>query len=325
MGKKIALGLSGGVDSAAAAILLKKAGWQPVGVYLKLGHGSSRSARGICKKLGIPFCEYDVSGDFKKEVIGYFLSELRKARTPNPCAMCNRRLKFLKLFEFAKKKGIDYVATGHYAKIRNGELLMPKDLKKDQTYGLCFLKKEWLKKIVFPLGNYTKGEVYKIAKGLGIMKSEESQDLCFADNVPEYIEDNLGRKPGLIKDGEGRTLGRHEGLHFYTIGQKKGLNLPGSYYVKEFDVKNNQLIVTKNKNEISRKEIVLYPFNLLSAVRAKERVMAKVRYRQELSSATLQKGKKLKVVFNKPQYSVTPGQFCVFYKGNVCLGGGAIC
>lgn len=340
MGEKIVVGMSGGVDSSMSVFLLKKAGWRPVGVSLKLAHWENKCnklgenvcctkeslkvARNVCKKLGVPYYEYGASKDFKGKVMGYFDSELKKARTPNPCVICNRKLKFAKLFEFAKKHGMKYVATGHYAKTKDGKLIIPKDSSKDQTYGLSFLPKKWLKYIVFPLADYNKDEVYQFAKKNGFemfMKVKQSQDLCFVSGkaLPEYLKSRIGIKPGLIME-KGKIIAEHKGLHFYTIGQKTL-----GYYVKCFDIKNNVLFVTKNRKEISGKEVLLKPFNVLAEIKPKMKVMAKVRYRQKLAKATLyHKDGKLKIIFDKPQEAITPGQCCVFYKRKVCLGGGII-
>lgn len=355
MKPKIVVGMSGGVDSSISVLLLKKRGWQPVGVSLKLAHWKSKSnilkenvccttesldiAKNVCKKLNVPYYRYDVSKEFKKNVMDYFISELKKTRTPNPCAICNRYLKFKKLFEWAKKHNIKYVATGHYAKTRFNkktkeyEMLRPKDTKKDQTYGLCLLPQKWLKHIVFPLADYTKDEVYKIAEEEGFkifLKRKQSQDLCFVSGnaLPSYIKDEIGENPGLIKDDTGKILGNHKGLHFYTIGQRRNLGLTKKYYVKEINAKTNTLTVTENPNKICSKKLFLHPFNfMLPKVPNKIiRVLAKTRYQQPLSKAMIYppKNGKVKVVFNKPQKSVTSGQVCTLYKNNVCLGGGII-
>jgi tRNA-uridine 2-sulfurtransferase len=340
MGEKIVVGMSGGVDSSMSVFLLKKAGWEPVGVSLKLAHWESkcnklgenvcctgeslRVAKAVCKKLGVAYYTYNASGDFRKIVMGYFDFELKRARTPNPCVVCNRQVKFAKLFEFAKKHGIKYVATGHYAKTKSGKLLLPKDLGKDQTYGLSFLPKEWLKKIVFPLADYMKDEVYEVAKKNGFelfTKIKQSQDLCFVSGnaLHAYMEKKIGMKPGPIKEN-GKIVGEHKGLHFYTIGQKTL-----GYFAKRLDARNNTLVVTKDRKEILSREAVLSPFNLLAKIPKTMKVMAKIRYRQKLAKATLRREKgRLRIVFDKPLEAITPGQCCVFYKGNECLGGGII-
>ncbi len=389
--KKIVVGMSGGVDSSMALVLLKEQGWQPIGISLKYATWKSQClnqclknksqnieniccdtesfkiAQDVCKKLNVPYYIVDVSKNFQEKVINYFVSELKNFKTPNPCVICNRYLKFQKLFEFAKKHKIKYVATGHYARLRRKilnsklqipnkfkktknkiqnikyELLTAKDKKKDQTYSLSFLPQKWLKYIVFPLGDYTKTEVYKMAEQKGFkifLKKKQSQDFCFVPNklMKDFLKQEIGEKHGLIKDTEGKILGKHQGLHFYTIGQRKGIKLSGGpYFVMKMDIPNNILIVTKDEKKLYRKEISLSPFHFISnqfyeskhsKTRKiyKLRVKAKIRYRQSSDSAIfiLLSSKKAKIIFNKPQRAITPGQFVVFYKRNVCLGGGKI-
>ncbi len=353
--KKIVVGMSGGVDSSVSLLLLKQQGWSPVGVSLKLAHWEHPAnvrgenacctaesldiARDVCEKLDVPYHVYEVSAEFRKEVMDYFISELKSNRTPNPCIICNRTLKFRKLLEWAEKHGIEHVASGHYAKVRLNaktgkyELLRPKDLVKDQSYGLSFLEQKQLKRLVLPLAEYTKDEVYAIAEknGFGFfLKRKQSQDLCFVtkEAYPLYIKETLGEKPGPIKNVQGEILGKHKGLHFYTSGQRKGLGLKDKYYVKGFDRKENALIVIQDRKEATQPDILLTKFNLLSGEAHKEklRVQAKIRYLGKLSDATLyppEKGK-MRIVFDTPQEFVTPGQFCVFYQGDVCLGAGII-
>ncbi|MEK7580026.1 MAG: tRNA 2-thiouridine(34) synthase MnmA [Patescibacteria group bacterium] len=355
-GRKIVVGMSGGVDSSMALLLLKKQGWRPIGVSLKLpawknkkNHlrenvcctvESFRIAKKICHKLGVPYYIADVQKDFKREVINYFIFSLKRKQTPNPCVICNRYLKFKKLLDWAKRHRIDYVATGHYAKIRRNskackyELLKGKDKNKDQSYSLCFLPQKWLSHIIFPLGDYIKEEVYKLAKKEGFeffLKTKQSQDFCFIDNksMPEFLKKEIGQKQGLIMDENHQVLGKHQGLHFYTIGQRKGINLPnGPYFVKGFDIKKNILIATNKPKELLQKKVFLSSFNFISAALPNKaiNVQAKIRYRQSLESAILYPVKlgKLKIVFKKSQRAITPGQFCVFYNKNVCLGGGVI-
>ena len=363
--KKIVVGLSGGIDSSMALLLLKKQGWDPIGVSLKMpvwkGKKSFAAAKKVCQKLKVPYYIIDVQKEFKKEVVNYFISEFKKNKTPNPCVICNRNLKFKKLFEFAKKKGVKYVATGHYALVRKHQtpntksqtyqLLRAKDKEKDQTYNLCFLKREWLPYIIFPLGEYTKKQVCELAKKEGfnfLTKIKSSQDFCYLAGKPinDYLKQFFGKKPGKILNSKGKVLGKHQGLHFYTIGQRKGIKISGGpWFVKDFDIKKNYLIITNNQKDLYKKDVFLKPFYLINdrEPSRKIRVMAKVRYRQPLSPAILyppqqnnssQAGPgttKLKLVFDKPQRAVTPGQFAVFYlpsdsegKGQVCLGGGRI-
>ncbi len=336
--KRIVIGMSGGVDSSMSLLLLKQQGWEPVGVSLKLHDGGHiETAKSVCEKLGIPHHIYDVQEDFKRCVIDFLASELKEGRTPNPCAECNRVLKFSKLFEFANAHGIGYVATGHYARsTENGELLRAKDLSKDQTYGLCFLAKEQLSRIIFPLGELTKADVFSLAKKAGfpsLLTQKQSQDLCFISGkgLPKFIEEKVGRNPGPIFGSKGKRLGIHKGLHFYTIGQRKRLGLPGgtgTYYVKSLDNANNILTVTQNRSEILQSEAFLSNLHFISGkLPEKETTLsAQIRYHQPEVEAVLKPlgSGTACITFKKPIEAVTPGQVCAFYKNGLCLGGGII-
>jgi len=333
--KKIAVGMSGGVDSSMSLLLLKRQGWEPVGVSLQMhAFGDIEPAKQVCEKLGVPHHVYDVQKDFERCVIDFLASELRAGRTPNPCAECNRTLKFVKLFEWAQAHGIDYVATGHYARSTPaGELLRPKDLSKDQTYGLCFLTGEQLSHTIFPLGELTKKEVLSLAKkeGFEIFETrKQSQDLCFVSgkDLPKFIEEKVGKKPGPIFDSKGKRLGFHKGLHFYTIGQRKRLGLNGLYFVKSLDHAKNTLIVTTDRSEILQQEAHLSNLHFISGKLPTSDipVLAQARYRQPPVEATLHplgNGKAL-ISFSSPIEAVTPGQVCALYTGGLCLGGGII-
>jgi len=344
--------MSGGVDSSVALFLLKEQGFDVIGVSLKFGFWKNKEnelkenvccseesinrAKKVCDKYGVPHFIVDTSKEFKKAVIDYFLKTLKENRTPSPCLFCNRDAKIAGLLKFAKSKKADFIATGHYAKIKkNGEiqLLKAKDKQKDQTYFLALLKQEQLAKLIFPLGNYTKAEVYKIAKKQGIEHSpKESQDLCFVSDksMPNFLEKKVGINPGQIIDTKGRVLGNHKGLHFYTIGQRKGIKLPGGpFWVAGFD--DNNLIVTKDEKELFSKKVLISDLNFIVEKPKKSiQVEAKLRYRQENSKAKLQKTRgsrtstSWELVFDEPQRAVTPGQIAVFYKQGVCLGGGII-
>ena len=353
--KKIVVGMSGGVDSSMALVLLKKQGWQPIGVSLKYAVWQDKRnllrenaccstesfeiAKDVCKKLNVEHHIFDVSKEFKK-VIDYFILELKNNRTPNPCIICNRYLKFKKLFEWAREHKINYVATGHYARIAknqktgNCELLIARDKQKDQTYSLSFLHQKWLKRIVFPLGNYTKDGIFKMAKKEGFdfyLKRKQSQDFCFVAGkcLHSFLEEEIGKKEGLIKDIKGNILRKHQGLHFYTIGQRKGINLSGGpYFVVDKNSKINTLVVSKNKRDLLGKQAILSPYHFISDKKLKEKKRVKVKIRsQHLSVKAILipiNLRQIKIIFDKPQKSLTHGQFAVFYQNNICLGGGKI-
>ncbi len=347
--------MSGGVDSSMALVLLKEQGWNPVGVALKYpvwedpanclkenvccSAESFQIAEGVCRKLGVPFHVFDVSSDFKKEVIDYFLGRLRDHRTPNPCVMCNRHLKFKKLLEWARRHGIEHVATGHYARVRKNpktrkfELRASEDAEKDQTYSLSFLSQEQLRHIVLPLGGLTKQEVYRMAEERGFeifLKRKQSQDFCFVSGnaMGPFLTQELGKKEGSVQDDEGREIGRHQGLHFYTVGQRKGLGFSGGpFFVTGSDVVANILKVTRNEENLLNREVFLSPCNFpLGTPKRPVRVKAKIRYRQSAAAGTLYpvSANKVRIVFDKPQRAVTPGQFAVIYRRSVCLGAGEI-
>ena len=357
----VVVAMSGGVDSSVALLVLKKQGFKPIGVSFKYAvweSGKNRFqeniccnkqsfniARTICKKLNAPYYILDYSKDFKNIVMSSFLNGFKNKETPNPCLICNREIKFKRLFEFAKKQGAEYVATGHYARIKidkktsKYKLLKAKDKKKDQSYFLCILTQEQLKHLIFPIGDYKKQEVYQIAKDQGFdffTKTKQSQDLCFVNgkSLPLYLEEKIGFEPGEIRHTNNKVLGRHRGLHFYTIGQRKGIKIErGPWWVNGFDRKNNVLIVSNNSKDpaLFQREIDISVFNFVSGEYPQKpiKVKTKLRYQQKLFSAVLypfdnKNFKKIKLIFDEPQKAVTPGQWAVFYQGEVCLGGGII-
>ena len=348
--------MSGGVDSSVALMLLKQQGFEPIGVSLRFAHWQSKSnalqenvcctkesfkvAAQVCKKLGVKYFILDARKEFKKQVMDYFLKLLKQGKTPNPCLICNKFVKLKTLLSFAQKIKADYVATGHYAKVKKVgdkfQLLRAKDKIKDQTYFLALLGQKELAKLIFPLADYTKSQVYKLARQYGFTAWEakkQSQDLCFVANksLPLYLEKKLGSRPGNIVDTQGNVLGRHKGLHFYTLGQRKGLKLAGGpFWVVGFDKLKNNLIVSNDPNDkrLFKKEVLISNVNYISGEKPKReiKVEAKTRFRQNLAKAVLkpQKDMKAKVVFTSPQKTPTPGQWLVFYQGNLCLGGGMI-
>ena len=298
--KKVVVAMSGGVDSSVSAALLKRAGFNVEGVFLKLCRSpkfaeAAKKAKKVVQTLKIPFRVLDLQKQFKKKIIDYFSKEYQAGKTPNPCVVCNKEIKF----GFLLRLGADFVATGHYARLREGKLLMAKDKNKDQSYFLWKLSQKQLKHILFPVGNYTKPEVRKLAKKfkLPVFDSPESQDICF--NLPSRMK-------------------------FYTVGQRKGIGLSGGpFWVLGRDSKKN-LILTKNEKDLYKKELFFKNANWLSGKSPKFplKVKAKIRYRSKLALATVYQNHK--VIFGQPQRAITSGQSVVFYQGEALLGGGII-
>jgi len=340
--KKIVVGISGGIDSATALFLLKKQGWEVTAVHLDIPVWKKEKnikVKKIADFFDIPFFQLKKKKQFLDKVVSYFIEEYQKGFTPNPCIICNHYFKIKQLLDFAQKKGINKIATGHYVQTKGKdkiELLKGIDEKKDQSYNLCLLNQKQLKSLVFPLGKYTKKQVLKIAGRTGlssIIKQKPSQDFCYLANssVKKFLKEKLGTKTGKIVNQKGEVLGRHHGLHFYTIGQRRSLNLNhhGPFFVKGFDLKKNQLIVTKQQKDLFTKQAILKPVHFIDSRRIKNKIKveAKIRYRHPQAKAILMPEEKnnLKIIFNKPQRAITPGQFAVFYQQKVCLGGGRIC
>jgi len=350
--EKVVVGLSGGIDSAAALILLKDKGFEPVGVSLILPawkeHKCENScctdesleiAKDVCSTLGIEYHQYDESKEFKSEVVDYFINSLKSGKTPNPCVICNRNSKFRSLIKWADEHDIYYVSTGHYAKnIKNVEtdefeLFISKDIKKDQTYTLSFLKQEQLKRCLFPLGEFQKSEIIELIKNYGfdsLIKKKESQNFCFVPNneLNSFIKENLGESIGDIRTDDGKIIGKHKGLCFYTIGQRKGLGFSTKYYVLHKDIEKNELIVTSDKEKVSKKSAIIENVSFISDDEPEYpiNIRVKTRYQQDFNDAVLNRLKDgtWKIDFKKSQSSVTPGQFAVFYEGDRCLGAGEI-
>jgi tRNA-specific 2-thiouridylase len=299
-------------------------------------------AKKVAKILKIPFYVFNLEKEFKKKIIDYFLKEYKAGNTPNPCVLCNKEIKFGLILEKALSLGADFVATGHYARIkeiRNKELgirefklFRAKDKSKDQSYFLWMLNQEKLKRISFPIGNYTKEEIKNFAKKfkLPVLKAKKSVEVCFIEKtVNDFLKKYLKEKPGKIVDTQGKVLGEHRGLWFYTIGQRKGIGLPGGpWWVVEKDLKKNLLIVTKNEKDLLKKELFCKNVNWILGKEPKLplEVKAKIRYKRNFAKATIYsaKNKIYKAIFERPQKAITPGQSVVFYKGNEVLGGGII-
>jgi len=348
--KKILVAMSGGVDSSVAAALLKSRGFDVMGVFMrfwkapntKKGGGwnrccsieSENRARGVAQKLDIPFYTLNFSLEFKKRIVDYFLKEYKQGRTPNPCVVCNKEIKFGLLLEKALAFKADFVATGHYARKQGDSLLKGKDKTKDQSYFLWQLNQKQLKKIMFPVGGYTKPQVRAIAEkfNLPTAQTEESQEVCFIETTTaNFLKKYLKQKSGNIVTENGKVVGEHQGLWFYTIGQRKGIGLSGGpYYVVEKNTKTNTLVVTKNVKDLQRKELLAKNINWIPGKVPKlpYKVMTGIRYNAPLASAVIKEKTSrgyLRVIFSKPQIGVASGQSVVFYNKTELLGGGIIC
>lgn len=346
MSKKVLLGMSGGVDSSVSALLLKEAGYEVIGVTLNLFPCTTCCSyidvKDVCRKIGIEHFIYDGVEDFEKHVIQDFISEYKQCRTPNPCIECNKYMKFGAMYEKAKELGCDYIATGHYAKIewddkyKQNVLKKSKADKKDQSYVVYNLPREMLDKVLFPLGDFTsKDQIRKIAEehNLSVAHKSDSEDICFIPNkdYKAFLENNsdIKAKQGNIVNLKGEKLGIHTGLYKYTIGQRKGLGIsnPVPLFVVGFNQAKNELIVGEEK-DLYKKELYVTDINLLLADKLEQplKVNAKIRYAAKEAPATITQVEpnKIKVEFDQPQKSITPGQSVVFYVDDVVLGGGKI-
>jgi len=347
--------LSGGVDSAVAAALLVDRGYEVVGVMLRLwaekaGRNSSSNrcctsdavsrARRVADQLHIPFHLVDVESAFKDHVVDYFVSEYRVGRTPNPCVCCNRAIRFGLLLKRALAWGADFLATGHYARVRcvDGcyQLLRGQDVSKDQSYFLHTLNQEQLARVLFPLGELTKDEVRDLARqrGLPVAEQPESQDICFVadDDYRHFLARCAPHlfRPGPICDVAGRVLGQHEGLPAYTIGQRKGLGIAAQepLYVLAIDTAENALVVGP-ADELGQDECLLQNVHYVDGKVPSSpfQAMAQIRYRAPAVpvKVTPLPHRSGCVYFASVQRDITPGQFLVLYQGEVVLGGGTIC
>lgn len=350
MGKKVVVGLSGGVDSSVSALLLKQQGYEVLGLFMKNWEEDEycpaavdfEDVAAVCKKIDIPFYTVNFIKEYREQVFSDFLKESLAGRTPNPDILCNREIKFKAFYLKAKELGADFLATGHYCnlfkeKVRT-KLLKGSDPNKDQTYFLYAVKENVLKEVLFPVGNLPKHKVREIAKeaDLPVANKRDSTGICFVGkrDFKEFLSQHLKGEPGEMRTLSGQYVARHDGLPFYTIGQRKGLSIGGpgeAWFVVGKDLKNNILHVEQGENHpalfclgvmgeqvswIGDEPPGPFPYHCT----------AKIRYRQPEQPCVIEycEGDSLKVKFLAPQRAATPGQSIVFYQGDICLGGAII-
>ncbi|MBW2265267.1 MAG: tRNA 2-thiouridine(34) synthase MnmA [Deltaproteobacteria bacterium] len=353
MKRTVAVALSGGLDSSVAAALLKGEDYRVIGLHFQTGYESSTNnlassvsnagtsqARQVAKEIGIEFESIDCSKAFQQKVVNYFIDTYASGQTPSPCVVCNPSIKFGPVLKKARQLGASALATGHYARIKRGpdgrfRLLKGIDSSKDQSYFLSRLTQEHLSQAIFPLGNYTKKEARNIAKvsGLTSFTRKESQELCFvsSSNYKEFLSEHgkLSLNPGPIVNAKDEVLGQHQGLYAYTIGQRRGIGIPGAepYYVVGLDITGNRLIIG-TKSESESRECTVTNINWIGTESPEKPISAQTRiryrHREAESIITPLDHYTAKVTFSKAQQAITPGQAAVFYQEERVLGGGWI-
>ena len=341
--KKVAVLMSGGVDSSTAAYLLKKVGYEVLGVYLRMFSPTIGDltepfdkVKTVCKNIDIPCYILDVQSEFKDKIINNFVDSYKNALTPNPCVVCNKYIKFGIFMNYViNELNIDHVSSGHYANIEKASnrflLKKARDPGKDQSYVLYTLKQDVLSRLILPLGLIEKTEVRYTAKKLisDFDFGKESEDLCFVEgDYKGYLKQFINEKEGLIINKQGKVLGKHKGIHMYTIGQREGLGISNKtpLYVIDIDPVKNNIIVGEREEVFSLNLIAdninFIPFDVLDK---KIEASAKVRYKSEEKPCTVEPYEnKIKVIFNEPQFAITKGQSIVFYDNDYVIGGGII-
>jgi len=348
--KKVFVGVSGGVDSSVSAALLKDKGYDVTGVFIKVWQpdfiecnwkDEMRDAMRVCAKLDIPFLLCDLEKDYKEGVVDYMIEEYKIGRTPNPDVMCNKEVKFKAFLNFALEKGVDYIATGHYAQNIKKEdyfsLYESKDKEKDQTYFIWNVNQKILKKTLFPIGHLKKEEVRDIARKKNLLTSDkkDSQGLCFIGHIDmkDFLKRFIDTKPGKVLNEKGEIVGKHSGSILYTIGERHNFEIfqkvynEKIYYVTSKNLDKNTITISENKKNYDSKIIKLDNVSLTRKIEFENtEIEARIRYRQPLSKAKIKHYSKseLTIEFNELQNSVTSGQSLVIYKNGECLGGGVI-
>ncbi len=355
MRNQVVVGMSGGVDSAVAAYLLKEQGYDVVGVFMNNWDESGgdgpcsaeedfEDVRGVCKQLGIPYYSVNFQQEYLDRVFSYFLDEYRAGRTPNPDVLCNSEIKFAAFLDFALSTGAGAIATGHYVRKeeRGGVHFLKKGLdgNKDQSYFLCMLSQEQIKNAVFPIGEMLKPDVRRIAEQqkLTVATKKDSTGICFIGErrFKQFLSEYLPANPGDIRTLDGKTVGRHDGLMYYTLGQRRGLGIGGlgggsgeRWFVVRKDLENNILYVSQgaDSEQLYSRALRMKDVNFISGAPGETfACTAKVRYRQpdQQAHVKVQGGGEYIVEFAQKQRAVTEGQYCVLYDGDICLGGGVI-
>jgi tRNA-uridine 2-sulfurtransferase len=353
----VIVGMSGGVDSSVAAWLLLQQGYDVQGLFMSNwdededGYCTAaedyQDARSVCEQLGVPLHRVSFAGEYRERVFAYFLEEYRAGRTPNPDVLCNREIKFGVSFDYARRLGAEWVATGHYARVEHGadgtspRLLRGLDPGKDQSYFLHAMPSQALKRTLFPIGSLQKADVRRMARALAlpVFDKKDSTGICFIGERPfaEFLAQYLPAQPGEIETAEGRKVGEHRGLMYYTLGQRQGLRIGGrndasedAWYVADKDLRRNVLVVVQGHDHpaLLRSELLASQLSWVAGAppAAEFECTSKVRYRQHDQDCKVRvlAGSRCAVEFADPQRAVTPGQYVVFYRGEECLGGGVI-
>lgn len=348
---KIAIGISGGVDSAVSAYLLKKQGYDVMGVFMKNWNEEDENGvctadqdfeevRRVCDKIGIPYYSVNFAREYWERVFSLFLEEYKAGRTPNPDVLCNKEIKFKAFLDFCMDIGAEEIATGHYCRVNKWDgtrLLKGRDSRKDQSYFLCTLKAEQLERVEFPVGGYTKEYVRQIARdaGLPVADKKNSTGICFIGerNFRKFLQGYLPAQPGEMRTTAGEYIGMHQGLMYYTLGQRRGLNIGGRgtgerWFVVDKDLKNNILYVEQGEDspKLYSRVCAVGSFSFVNPMDVKEfDCTAKFRYRQPDQKVHVYvEGDHVLIEAREKQRAVTPGQYAVLYSGDECLGGGPV-